>query len=118
MSKVSLCPHQNVNWSRIFKSPYGIGDGLYVKSLTSQLTFLPSILTKKQTCCEISRGMCPTVIKLEKYLLFILIAQAYGSISNDNAVVSNYKLKFAIFGTQIHEKYFLQKHLSLMYFEV
>ena len=31
----------------------------------------------------------PTVIKLEKYLFFILIAQAYGLVSNDDAVVSN-----------------------------
>ena len=33
--------------------------------------------------------MCPAVIKLEKYLFFILITQAYGSVSNFDAVVSN-----------------------------
>ena len=44
---------------------------------------------KKRICREISYGMYPIVIKLEKYLFFILIAQAYGSVSNDNAVVSN-----------------------------
>ena len=44
---------------------------------------------KKWTCREISHGMYPTVIKLEKYLFFILIAQACGSVSNDDAVVSN-----------------------------
>ena len=44
---------------------------------------------KNWTCREISRGMCPTVIELEKYFFLILIAQAYGSDSNDNGVVSN-----------------------------
>ena len=89
MSKVSLCPHENVNWSAVSKLPDGIGDGLYVKDLTCPLTFPPSILMKKWTCREILRGMCPTVIKLGKYLFFILIAQAYGSVSNDDAVISN-----------------------------
>ena len=30
VSKVSLCPHEDVNWSGISKSPNGIGDGLHV----------------------------------------------------------------------------------------
>ena len=87
MSKVSLCPHENINWSGIYKPPDGIGDGLCVKDLTCPLSFPPSVLMKKWTCREISRGMCPTVIKLK--IVFILIAQAYGSVSNDDAVVSN-----------------------------
>ena len=78
-----------------FLNPAGDGgDGLYVKDLTCLLTFLSSVLMKKWTCREISRGMCPTVIKLEKYLFFILIAQAYGSVSNDHAVVSNSTVPF------------------------
>ena len=44
---------------------------------------------KKRTCREISLGMCATVFKLEEHLSFILIAQAYGSVSNDDAVVSD-----------------------------
>ena len=42
MSKVSLYPHENVNWSRISKPPDGIGDGLNVQDLTCPLTFPPS----------------------------------------------------------------------------
>ena len=33
--------------------------------------------------------MCPVAIKLELHLFFILIAQACGSVSNDDAVVYN-----------------------------
>ena len=46
-------------------------------------------LDENWTCREILRGICPTMIKLEKYLFFILIAQSYELISNDDAVVSN-----------------------------
>ena len=45
--------------------PDGIGDSLCVKDLTCPLTFPHSVLMKKRTCREISRGMCPTVIKLK-----------------------------------------------------
>ena len=90
MSKISLCPHENVNRSGgISKPPDGIDDDLSVKDLTGPLTFPPSVLMKKWTCLEISCGMCPAVIKLEKCLFFILIAQACGSVSNDYTVVSN-----------------------------
>ena len=47
MSKVSLCPHENVNWSGIYKPPDGKADGLYVKDLTCPLTFPPSVMMKK-----------------------------------------------------------------------
>ena len=77
MSKVSLCPHENINWSGGSRLPDHIGDGLYVKDLTSPLNFPPSVLMKKWTFLEIQRGMYPTAIKLEKYFFFILIAQAY-----------------------------------------
>ena len=89
MFKVFLCPNENVDWSGVSKPPDGIVDGLNVKDLTCPLTFPPSVLMKKWTCRQTSRGLCPTVIKLEKYLFFILIEQAYGSVSNDDPVVSN-----------------------------
>ena len=89
MSKLPFCPQENVNSSGISKPPDGVGDGLYVKDLTYPLTFRPPVLMKKWKSREISSGMCPAVIKLEKYLFFILITQAYGSVSNFDAVVSN-----------------------------
>ena len=89
MSKVSLCPHENVNWSGISKPPDGKADGLYVKYLIYSLTFPLSVMMKKLTCREISRAICPTVMKLVNYLFFILIAQTCESVSNDHAVVSN-----------------------------
>ena len=89
MSKVFFFTHKSRNWSGISKRLDCTGDGLYVNDLTCSLTFPPSVVMKKWTYREISRGMYPTVIKLEKYLFFILIAQAYGLVSNDDAVVSN-----------------------------
>ena len=47
MSKVFLCPHENVNWSGIPKAPDGIDDGLYVKYLACSLTFPPFRLDEK-----------------------------------------------------------------------
>ena len=94
MSKVFLCTHETLHLSGISKPLHCTGDSLYVNDLTCSLTFPPSILMKKCTCREISRGMYPTVIKLEKYLFFILLAQAYGSVSNDDAVVSNSAVTF------------------------
>ena len=84
MSELSLCPLEIVNWSGISKPPDGIGYGLYVKDLTYPLTFPLSVVMKKWTCRETS-----TVIKLEKYLFFILIARAYRLVCNDDAVVFN-----------------------------
>ena len=71
------------------KPPDGVVAGLYIEDLICQLTFPPFVLMKKWKCRESSFRMCPTLIKLEKYFFYILIAQAYGSISKDDAVISN-----------------------------
>ena len=68
MSKVFFFTHKSRNWSGISKRLDCTGDGLYVNDLTCSLTFPPSVVMKKWTYREISRGMYPTVIKLEKYL--------------------------------------------------
>ena len=87
MSKVSLCPHEML--TALGFPNDGIVDGLYVKDLTCSPTFPPSVLMKKWTCREMSCGMCPIVIKLEKCLFFTMITQTCGSVYNYDAVVSN-----------------------------
>ena len=88
MPEVSLCPRENVNWSKISKPPDGTGVVLYVKDL-----ICPKLL------CHPSWWKNENAVKFHVrcaqlwYLFFIMIAQAYGSVSNDDALynfISNF----------------------------
>ena len=52
--------------------------------MTWPITLPPSVLIKKWTCHGISRGICPTVMRLSKKRFLILMAHAYGSTSSED----------------------------------
>ena len=78
MSKVFLCPLENINCSDISKPPDGM-----------PISFRLLSWRKSEHAVKFHFGMRPIVVKLEKYFFFVLIAQALDRFSNDDAVISN-----------------------------